>query len=112
MNPLGDYWLTGYSVNVKLGEIRLLAEWPYPDLPAGMPGQSEVIFQGVEAYHLIYDNLGTILGWIVERPLEQFLSQKAEEFADGFSHRGWPHFWRGSAAAAVTYLQGKRQRGI
>lgn len=112
MNPLGEYWLPGYSVNVKRGEIRLRAEWMYPDLPAGMPRESELTFQGVEAYHLAHDNLSTILGCVVVRPLEQFVKQHEAEFSAGFARAGWPHFWRGSVSEAVTYLLSKQQRAF
>lgn len=112
MNPIGDYWLTGYSVDAKLGEIRLRAEWPHAEIPEGMPRNSEICFREVEAYHLVHDNFGTILGWIVERPVAEFVSRLASEFEAGFSHDGWPHFWRGSVEQAVAYLQSQGARAF
>lgn len=112
MNPIGDYWLTGYSVDAKLGEIRLRAEWPHPEIPEGMPRNSEIRFRDVEAYHLFHDNFGTILGWILEKPLAEFVSLRAAEFEAGYSQDGWPHFWRGSVELAVEYLQSQGTRAF
>ncbi len=112
MNPIGDYWLTGIVVDIKRGQIRLHAEWPHADLPEGMPRTTEVRISGVEAYHLIHDNLSTIIGWLLESPLTGFVSRHAAEFDEGFRRRGWPHFWRGSVEQAVEYLRSQNTRAF
>jgi len=48
-------------------------------------------------------------GQLLERPLDGFVRQHADEFASAFAQNGWPHFWRGSAAEAVASL---KQRGV
>lgn len=112
MNPIGDYWLTGIVVDIKLGQIRLQAEWPHAELPEGMPRNSEIRFSGIEACHLIHDNLSTILGWVLESPLTDFVSRHGAEFDEGFPRSGWPHFWRGSVDPAVNYLRSKNARAF
>src|SRR4051794_36658365 len=88
-----DYHLTGYNVDCEKQEIRLRTRGGRDkDAPC-----TEIAFQGVAAYHFEYDNFGTILGWIHEQPLREFLEQRVEQFALGWKKSGWPPFWRGSA---------------
>src|SRR4051794_13447559 len=75
----GDYTLTSYVVQCDRAEIRLRAREPHSDTPK----ETEIIFHGVAAYHFENDNFGTILGWIIEHPLKEFIAEHAEQFARG-----------------------------
>jgi hypothetical protein len=97
----GDYTLTSYVVQCDRAEIRLRAREPHSDTPK----ETEIIFHGVAAYHFENDNFGTILGWIIEHPLREFIAEHAEQFARGSKSSGWPLFWNGSADDAFRELQ-------
>ena len=99
--PFGDYNLASYSVLCDRSEIRLLAQRSFP----GKPRTTEIVFSGVVAYHFEHDNFGTILGHIIERPLDAFLHQHAAQLTDGSRQSGWAQFWSGSVADALAHLQ-------
>lgn len=96
-----DYILTSYIVACDRAEIRLHAREPH----SNEPKETEIIFHGVAAYHFENDNFGTILGWIIEHPLKEFIEQHADQFARGSKSSGWPPFWNDSVDDALTQLK-------
>jgi len=108
--PIGDYFLARYCIDCKQAEIRLHAEKPLAD--TDVCHATEIIFSGVEGHHFEFDNFGTILGHIVEIPLESFVGQRAGQFRDGWRQSGWPNFWRDSVVEAIAYLRGKSIRAF
>ena len=100
-SPFGDYYLASYTVRCDRAEIRLLARRSVP----GEPRATEIVFSGVAAYHFEHDTFGTVLGHVVEQPLEPFLYEHSQEFAAGFRQSGWPSFWSGSVGDALAWLQ-------
>lgn len=99
--PFGDYHLASYSILCDRAEIRLRAE----RCTDGDPQATEIIFAGVAAYHFKHDNFETILGHVIERPLEPFLEEHASKFSQGASQSGWAPFWTGSVSTTLAKLQ-------
>ena len=103
-----DHTLLSYRVSLNAGEIALCTT---PDSPSCLEpvGFREVIFEGCEAHYFQYAITGTILGWLIEIPLDRFINEHGAQFDDGFRQGAWPSWWRGSAIQALSYLSKRDQ---
>jgi hypothetical protein len=72
---------------------------------------TDLIFEGVFAYHLEHDNFGNILFGVEELPVAQLVSQEQRLFEAG-SKWGWPGPWNVSPEASIDYLVSKRARAF
>jgi hypothetical protein len=80
-----DNSLLSYEVLCKKHEIHL--HTAYYD--AEPHEYTDVIFSGVIAYHLVYDNLHTIIFDIEEVDIEKIYADNEDLFIHGKNH-GWP----------------------
>ena len=103
-----DHTLLGYRVSLVDGEVALRT---VPDQRASTApvSEREVVFEGRVAHHFAHVSEGTILAWLLEVPLEQFVCDQVAQFEEGWRQSGWPPWWRDSASEALTYLQ---QQGV
>lgn len=69
--PFGDYGLLNYEVDCVSRTIAFRAQRPVE----GSPQFTELTFHGVELYYFENESLGTVMGWVVEHPLENFLAR-------------------------------------
>lgn len=69
-----------------------------------------VIFEGVEAYHFIGDNMHSILFDITKCSIEQILDEFSFEFESGISY-AWPGTWNQSPESCLIYLSEKQCSG-
>jgi hypothetical protein len=97
-----DNFLAGYEVNGDLQEIRLRTEFRDKGKPYEF---TDVLFTGVEAYEFRYDNFGNIIFDVCEVPLDKWVADLAESFAEGHRQAGWPHFLRSSGDGGLEYLR-------
>ena len=106
-----DHTLLGYRVSLEHGEVALRT---IPDQRASSEPVSarEIIFEGCTAHFFEHPVEGSILGHIIELPLEAFVSAQAAQFEAGFSAGGWPAWWRGSVAEAIAFLRSGEQRAF
>ena len=72
---------------------------------------TDLIFEGVLAYHLEHDNFGNILFGVEELPVAQLVSHGQRVFEAG-SKWGWPGPWNTSPEASIDYLVSKRARAF
>jgi hypothetical protein len=98
--PFGDYRLISYEVSCERREITFRTERNEP----GEPRHTEVLFNGVMAYHFEYDNFDTILSHIIELPIATFLAEHASQLSAGSTQAGWAPFWDGSVEDASRKL--------
>jgi hypothetical protein len=101
--PFGDYVLVGYAVDCERAEIRMRAKCPF-DLERPM---TEIAFDGVVAYDFEHDPFGTILSYVIESPLDDFVRANASQFAEGARLAGWAPFWTGDVSETVTSLRAR-----
>lgn len=78
--PFGDYTLLAYEVDCVSQTIAFRAQRPME----GAAQFTEVIFRGVELYYFESESLGTVLGWIVEHPLKDFIVRYAKAVVPEF----------------------------
>ena len=102
-----DHTLLGYRVLLGDAEVVLRT---MPDQRASQePGfPREIIFGGCAAHHFENASEGTILGWLLEVPLEKFIFERAALFDEGYRRSGWPPWWRGSVQGALEHLKQRR----
>lgn len=101
-----DNIVTGYSVSCSAQEIVLHTAFP----EAESTEQTDVVFSGVEAYHLVGDNLQTILSDVAECAVGRILESFSSEFASGVQC-AWPGAWNVSPEACVKHLAEAKCRG-
>ena len=72
---------------------------------------TDLIFEGVFAYHLEHDNFGNVLFGIEELPVAQLVSQEHRLFEEG-SKWAWPGPWNESPEASIAYLTSRRAKAF
>ena len=70
----------------------------------------DVVFRGVAAYHIVGDDLGTILFGIEDCPIESILTDFSFEFESGIKYC-WPGAWNTSLDACRSHFVGHKLRG-
>lgn len=65
---------------------------------------TDVIFEGVLAYHLENDNFGNILFGISEVPIADLVQGQRRLFEEGFRY-AWPGPWNQSLESSLAHLQ-------
>ena len=95
-----DNIVTGYTVSCEKREIVLHTEFRHRE-----PNEkTDVIFRGVEAYHIIRDNMRSILFDVHECPIDQILMDFTFEFEDGVRY-AWPGPWNESPKVCREYFE-------
>jgi hypothetical protein len=90
MSKVHDNHLVGYEVDGSIRRIVLRTE----NRDRGTPyGNTEVVFEGVEAYSFRNDCLENIVFDIEEAPLEAAVRAHKLDFEAGHRESGWPRFW-------------------
>lgn len=89
-----DNVVTGYSVFCEKGEIVFHTEFH----DRARNEKTDIIFRGVEAYHILGDNMNSILFSVDECPTDQILEDYSSEFETGIQY-AWPGPWNESLKA-------------
>jgi hypothetical protein len=108
MSQVHDNHLMGYDVDGALQRIVLRTERRGRGGPVH---ETDVIFDGVEAYSFRYDFLDSILFDICEEPLEQAVQANWCEFDAGHRQSGWPRFWQQDEAKTRDRIGALAQAG-
>jgi hypothetical protein len=101
-----DNSVVGWSVSCA--ERKIVPHTEYCD--AKLREITDVVFRGVEAYHIFGDNLSTILFDIEDYPIERILTDFSSEFESGVKYC-WPGFWNTSVDACLDYFVEHKLRG-
>jgi hypothetical protein len=101
-----DNIVLGYTVSCEERELVIHTE--YRDLEPSE--RTDIVFRGVEAYHLIGDTLRSVLFDVEESPLGQILGDFSTVFEDGARY-SWPGIWNRSRESCLLHLQGLGCRG-
>jgi hypothetical protein len=96
---LHDHHLLAYTVSASQKQIRLDTAFP----GSHGPTRATVIFEGVEAYYFIGDNLQTIIFDLTETTPEAIFKTNLELFAANQQYC-WPGTWNESEAAVLKFL--------
>lgn len=92
--------MTGYEVRCESREVVLHTEFRDRE-----PHEvTDVVFRGVEAYHIYGDNMQTILFDVVEVSIAEVLGCYAAQFEDGIKY-DWPGAWNRSGDASREHLE-------
>ena len=89
-----DNVMTGYEVRCESCEIVLHTEFRERE-PREI---TDVVFRGVEAYHIYGDNMHTILFDVEEATFDEIFQYYAAQFEEGIRFC-WPGAWNTSEAA-------------
>jgi hypothetical protein len=101
-----DNFVVGWSVSCVERTVVLHIE--YGD---AKPNEAtDVVFRGIEAYHIVGDNLQSILFDIEDVTMETILRDFALEFESGVKY-GWPGNWNKSMFACREHLIGRKLKG-
>jgi len=106
-SSIHDNFLVSYEVLCEKREIRLRTEFR----DRSPVEYTDVIFRGVEAYHLHGDNFQNIVFDITETSVEDILTEDSERFEEGRNY-GWPGMWNDSETAMRAYLLERGVRGF
>ena len=101
-----DNIVTGYSVSCSARELVL--HTVFQDHEPNK--QTNVVFHGVEAYHLVGDNMESILLDVPECPIEQILQEFSAEFESGVKY-AWPGPWNESPESCRQHFAERKCRG-
>lgn len=95
-----DNIVTGYTVSCETREIVLHTEFRDQE-----PNEkTDVIFRGVEAYHIMGDNMQSVLFDVYECTIDQILLDFNSEFEEGVKY-AWPGPWNESPKACREYFE-------
>lgn len=95
-----DNIVTAYTVSCETREIVLHTEFRDQE-----PNEkTDVTFRGVEAYHIIGDNMESVLTDVNECSIDRILVEFSSEFEDGVKY-AWPGPWNESRKACREYLE-------
>jgi hypothetical protein len=72
---------------------------------------TDLIFEGVLAYHFENDNFGNILFGVEEVPISQLVEDWKSLFEEGFKY-AWPGPWNESPDASIAHLQSQRAKAF
>lgn len=72
---------------------------------------TDLVFEGVLAYHLENDNFSNILLGVYEIPVAQLVERERSRFEEGFQY-AWPGPWNVSPQASIDHLQSKGARAF
>jgi hypothetical protein len=106
MISLHDNIVTGYAVSCEEREVILHTEYPHKEPKE----RTDVIFCGVEAYHIVGDNMQSVLFDIADCNLEEILETYSSEFQVGVRY-AWPGPWNESMEASKEYLMKTECKG-
>jgi len=101
-----DNFVVGWSVSCTERKIVLYTE--YRD--AEPHELIDVVFRGIEAYHIVGDNLQTILFDIEDCPIERIFTDFSLEFESGVKYC-WPGVWNTSPGACRDHFVRHKLRG-
>ena len=91
-----DNIVTGYAVSCDKREVVIHTVFQ----DAEPNEKTDVVFRGVEAYHLAGDNMQTILVGVDKCPVDQILRDFSSEFAAGVKY-AWPGQWNESTESCL-----------
>ena len=101
-----DNMVTGYAVSCDRREIVI--HTIYRDREPNE--KTDIVFHGVEAFHLVGDNMQTILFDVDESPIEQILKDFASEFKAGVNY-AWPGLWNKSPESCMKHCVERKCKG-
>lgn len=101
-----DNIVTGYEV--CCATRALVIHTAYQD--ANPIETTDVVFRGVEAYHLVGDNMQTILFDVGECPIEDILKAFASDYESGVKY-GWPGVWNKSPESCLQHFTDTKCKG-
>ncbi len=101
-----DNVVTGYTVLCDKRELVLHTEFREKE-PKEV---TDVVFRGVEAYHISGDNMESILFDVAQCEIEEILQAFCSEFEEGREYI-WPGLWNESPEACREYLEKQGCRG-
>ena len=101
-----DNIVTGYTVLCNKRELVLHTEFPDHEPKE----KTDVVFRGVEAYHITGDNMYSILFDVVHCPIDQILKDFSFEFKSGVKYT-WPGPWNESTLACRKYFKEQESKG-
>ncbi len=99
MRSVHDNHVVGYSVDPVARRILL-----HTRSDAARAEETDVIFDGVLAYHFQGDNFATVLFSVDEESLESTVESARDLFIRGVEHM-WPGPWNESPEIALRYLR-------
>jgi hypothetical protein len=100
-----DNLLVSYEVQCESRTITLHTEYRVDGKPTEF---TNVVFEGLQAYHFENDAFGNIIFDVNEIPSEQFLSEHGAEISELYRYNGRPD-WAADPASAPEHL---RNQGI
>jgi hypothetical protein len=101
-----DNLLVSYKVQCGKRIITLHTEYQVDGKPTEF---TDVVFEGVQAYHFENDAFGNIIFEVTDIPTEQFLDRYGAELSEMNRMAGVPGNWVKSLDSAPAYL---REQGI
>ncbi len=101
-----DNIVTGYEVSCTARDLVIHTLFQNDELDE----KTDLVFGGIEAYHLVGDNMQTILFDVTECPLEQILKDFASEFEVGLQY-GWPGPWNESPESCLEHFADQKCKG-
>jgi hypothetical protein len=102
-----DYQIIKHSVLCEQSKIILELKSRHPE---SGENKIQVIFNRVEAYSFVMDNLQTIISSLKEKMIDEIIDEFSEEFKEGV-HYCWPRTWNTSEDACSEYLRKKNVKG-
>jgi hypothetical protein len=101
-----DNIVTGYEVSCEKRELVIHTE--FRDIEP--KEKTDIIFRGVEAYHLDRDNMNSILFDVTERSIEGIMEDFSPEFESGVKY-AWPGPWNESSQSCREYFVKQNCKG-
>jgi hypothetical protein len=97
---LHDNIVTGYTISCDRREVVI-----HTVFRDRLPNEKiNVVFRGVEAYHLVGDNMQSILFDVAECPTDGILREFSSEFESGI-HYAWPGPWNESPESCRKHFE-------
>jgi hypothetical protein len=101
-----DNIVLGYSVSSERRELVIHTEYQDRE-PTEL---TDIVFRGVEAYHLIGDTLRSVLFDVEESPLGQIIGEFSAVFEEGARY-SWPGTWNRSPESCLLHFRELGCRG-
>ena len=101
-----DNQITGYTVNCQ--ERTIVFHTTFKDHPP--EENTDVTFEGVEAYQIVGDNMHSIILSIDEVSIPQIFQDYAADFKEGIKY-AWPGSWNTSPSACQEHLEKSHCKG-
>jgi hypothetical protein len=101
-----DSHLASYEVDCEQRVIRIHASYPRDGQE---PIRTDILFTGVQAYHLEHDAFGNLIFEFDEIPAAELYQQQAAYISESYRNSGSPGPWAETLEKALAHLA---QHGI